>query len=103
MRDYNEEKNGEETEVKRKSTLESLKIRGVKTVLVCFMTYAAMELMLGLWGATYLTSIKSFEPSKAAAWVSLYYGGIGVGLHHRRCFTRQTPLYHLRRALCEDA
>ena len=76
---YNEEKNGEETEVKRKSTLESLKIRGVKTVLVCFMTYAAMELMLGLWGATYLTSIKNFEPSKAAAWVSLYYGGITLG------------------------
>ena len=76
---HNEDKNGEVTEVKRKSTLESLKIRGVKTVLVCFMTYAAMELMLGLWGATYLTSIKNFEPSKAAAWVSLYYGGITLG------------------------
>lgn len=64
---------------KKKSTLESLKIRGVKTVLICFMTYAAMELMLGLWGATYLTSIKNFEPSRAAAWVSLYYGGITLG------------------------
>lgn len=64
---------------KRKSTLESLKIRGVKTVLICFMTYTAMELMLGLWGATYLTSIKGFAPSKAAAWVSLYYGGITLG------------------------
>ena len=38
-----------------------------------------MELMLGLWGATYLTSIKNFEPSRAAAWVSLYYGGITLG------------------------
>lgn len=63
----------------KKSTLESLKIRGVKTVLICFMTYTAMELMLGLWGATYLTSIKNFEPSRAAAWVSLYYGGITLG------------------------
>lgn len=64
---------------KKKSTLESLKIRGVKSVLICFMTYTAMELMLGLWGATYLTSIKNFEPSRAAAWVSLYYGGITLG------------------------
>ena len=63
----------------KKSTLESLKIRGIKTVLICFMTYTAMELMLGLWGATYLTSIKNFEPSRAAAWVSLYYGGITLG------------------------
>lgn len=72
--------NAENQPVKeRKSTLESLKIRGVKTVLICFMTYTAMELMLGLWGATYLTSIKNFESAKAAAWVSLYYGGITVG------------------------
>ena len=72
--------NAENQPVKeRKSTLESLKIRGVKTVLICFMSYTAMELMLGLWGATYLTSIKNFESAKAAAWVSLYYGGITVG------------------------
>ena len=43
------------------------------------MLYTSMELMLGLWGATYLTSIKNFDPSKAAAWVSLYYGGITLG------------------------
>ena len=70
---------GKQVSQKKKSTLESLKIRGVKSVLICFMTYTAMELMLGLWGATYLTSIKNFEPSRAAAWVSLYYGGITLG------------------------
>ena len=69
----------EEKIKKKKSTLESLKIRGVKTVLFCFMLYTSMELMLGLWGATYLTAIKNFEPSRAAAWVSLYYGGITLG------------------------
>ncbi|AEE17887.1 MFS transporter [Treponema brennaborense] len=63
----------------KKTFIESIRVPGVKEVLLCFMTYASMEFMLGLWGSSYLTAVKGFETARAAAWVSLYYGGITAG------------------------
>ncbi len=63
----------------KKSFLQSLSIPGAKEVLICFMMYSGMESMLGLWGASYLAAEKGFDTAQAAAWVSLYYGGITAG------------------------
>ncbi|HKL87222.1 MAG TPA: MFS transporter [Treponemataceae bacterium] len=57
----------------------TLKIKGVKRILVSFMMYSGLELTMGLWGATFLTHVQKFTPSRAAAWVSIYYGGITAG------------------------
>ena len=57
----------------------TLKIKGVKRILFSFMMYSGLELTMGLWGATFLTHVLQFTPSRAAAWVSIYYGGITVG------------------------
>jgi len=68
-----------QTAVRQKTFLESIHIRGLKTVLAGFMAYTGMELMLGLWGASYLVETRGFDTARAAAWVSLYYGGITAG------------------------
>jgi len=57
----------------------SLKIPGVKLVLVSFAFYCAIESTTGLWGSSYLVNYKGLTASEAAGWISLFYGGITVG------------------------
>lgn len=56
-----------------------LGIQGVKLALVTFLFYSGVETTLGLWGSSFLVNIKDLPPATAAAWVSLYYGGITAG------------------------
>ncbi|ADU32246.1 MFS transporter [Evansella cellulosilytica] len=56
-----------------------LQIRGVKLALIPFLFYCGAEAAVGLWGSSFLVNIKSLSVELAAAWVSLYYGGITVG------------------------
>ncbi len=56
-----------------------LQIKGVKLALVSFLFYCSAELTMGLWGSSYLVSIKQIPVAVAAQWVSLYYAGITVG------------------------
>lgn len=56
-----------------------LYIKGVKFSLVSFLFYCGAEATMGLWGSSFLVSVKELPAALAAQWVSLYYGGITVG------------------------
>ncbi len=55
------------------------KLRGVKPTLLAFLLYCGAETTVGLWGASYLVGTRDILAQTAAAWISLYYGGITVG------------------------
>ncbi|MBN1776642.1 MAG: MFS transporter [Clostridiales bacterium] len=57
----------------------ALKIRGVKASLFTFFCYCSLEMLAGLWAASYLTTQRAVTPANAALWVSLFYGGITAG------------------------
>ncbi|MCM3781368.1 MFS transporter [Neobacillus mesonae] len=56
-----------------------LRIRGVRFTLIAFLFYCGVEMTVGLWGASYLVGERNITADTAAAWISLYYGGITVG------------------------
>ena len=56
-----------------------LSIKGVPLALLSFLFYCGVESTMGLWGSSFLMSIKGLSAATAAQWVSLYYGGITAG------------------------
>lgn len=56
-----------------------LQIKGVKLSLGSFLFYCGIEAMIGLWGSSYLVTIKEVSASTAAVWISFYYAGITIG------------------------
>ncbi|OJF76886.1 MAG: MFS transporter [Treponema sp. CETP13] len=56
-----------------------LALPGAKPALVAFFCYCTVELIAGMWGATYLVNVKKITAEVAARWVGLYYLGITVG------------------------
>lgn len=56
-----------------------MQVRGLSLVLAMMACYCAIEMIVGVWGATFLISTKNIVAAKAALWVSLYFGGITVG------------------------
>jgi fucose permease len=54
-------------------------IVGIKEVLVVFFCYCSIEMVTGLWGATYLVKEYGISPEIAAKWIALYYIGITAG------------------------
>ena len=54
-------------------------ITGVKEVLLAFFCYCSIEMVTGLWGASYLVIIKGISAEIAAQWIALYYFGITIG------------------------
>jgi fucose permease len=54
-------------------------IAGVKQVLIAFFCYCSIETVTGLWGSSYLVTVKNISPEIAAQWIALYYIGITVG------------------------
>lgn len=72
----------EETESKNKikprfKTI--LNVKGVKLSLLAFVLYCAMEFSVGLWGASYLVSVRTISLTLAASLVASYFLGITVG------------------------
>ncbi len=61
------------------ATLSIFKLHGVKPTLLAFLLYCGVETTVGLWGASYLVGAREIEAQTAAAWISLYYGGITLG------------------------
>ena len=51
----------------------------VKTAVICFFCYCALEQTTGLWAGTYLTLSRGVAPETAASWASLFYIGITAG------------------------
>lgn len=62
-----------------KGFFEIIKIKGVPFSILSLGLYCSMEFVCGTWGATYIVNVFALEPSEAAKWVSLYYGGIMLG------------------------
>ncbi|MDR2028074.1 MAG: MFS transporter [Treponema sp.] len=56
-----------------------LYITGVKQVLAAFFCYCTIETVTGLWGSSYLVTVKNISPKIAAQWIALYYIGITTG------------------------
>jgi fucose permease len=54
-------------------------IVGVKQVLIAFFCYCSIETITGLWGSSYLVTVKNISPETAAQWIALYYIGITSG------------------------
>ncbi|AIQ52836.1 MFS transporter [Paenibacillus sp. FSL R7-0331] len=55
------------------------RIKGVKTTLIAFLFYCGVEMTVGLWGASFLVGAHELDAQTAAAWISMYYGGITAG------------------------
>jgi fucose permease len=55
------------------------RITGVKEALIAFFCYCSIEIIAGLWGASYLVMERGISPETAAQWISLYYIGITSG------------------------
>ncbi|MBX9974564.1 sugar MFS transporter [Cytobacillus firmus] len=56
-----------------------LQIKGVKLALISFLFYCSAEATMGLWGSSFLVSVKDLPAAAAAQWVSLYFAGITIG------------------------
>jgi fucose permease len=48
-------------------------------VLCSFLCYCSIESTTGIWGASYLVSLRGLHASTAARWISMFYLGITVG------------------------
>lgn len=58
---------------------QTLKIRGVKLVLITFFGYCALETTTGLWASSYLVQHRGIDAEIAARFASLFYLGITFG------------------------
>lgn len=56
-----------------------LQIKGVKLALVSFFFYCGTETTMGLWGSSFLVTVKDLPAAVAAEWVALFYAGITIG------------------------
>lgn len=61
------------------SLFSAIKAPGVKSAMFVFFAYCAVEVTTGLWGSSYLVSVKGLSPETAAQWIALYYFGITAG------------------------
>lgn len=68
-----------ETHEQRNAYKNPIHRQGVKATLVAFLFYSGVESTVGLWGASYLVGAREIPAQTAAAWVSMYYGGITIG------------------------
>lgn len=48
-------------------------------VLFSFFCYCSIETTTGIWGASYLVSLRGVDASVAAGWISMFYLGITLG------------------------
>ena len=64
---------------------ETLKIRGVKFVLIAFFSYLALELTASLWASSYLVEFHGIHPQIAAKFASLFYWNNLWPLSERLC------------------
>jgi fucose permease len=58
---------------------ELFRIAGVKQALITFYCYCTLEVIIGLWGSSYLVIIRNIPHEIAAQWIAFYYTGITFG------------------------
>jgi len=54
-------------------------IAGFKEAIVVFLCFSTIEVITGLWGASFLVTEKNISPEVAAKWIALFYIGITSG------------------------
>jgi fucose permease len=54
-------------------------ITGVKQALITFFCYCTIESTAGLWGSSYLVTVRNIPAEIAARWIALYFIGITLG------------------------
>ncbi|MEG1436515.1 MAG: MFS transporter, partial [Oscillospiraceae bacterium] len=69
------------------SLLTAFRQRGAKTSMVAFLFYCGIEMVVGLWGSTYLINIKGLDASSASLWISFFFAGITVARAVSGCLT----------------
>ncbi len=58
---------------------QTMRIKGVKEVTICFFCYAVMEQVTGVWGGTYLRLFKNLDGAAAAAFAGMLFLGVTLG------------------------
>lgn len=80
---YDNSKQKEQPEVKEEKpkikVKDILKTKGLIFGILSLGAYCAMEQLLITWGASYLVNNSSFTPSRAAGYISAFFGGIMLG------------------------
>lgn len=74
--DSNVRKSKEDSYLSLKDTL---KIKGLKYMLITFICYCALEQTVALWSTTYLVAAKGISPVIGAKFTSLFFLGIAAG------------------------
>lgn len=75
----NKSKEQKEVETAKSSLINTLKIKGVPSLLLGFFAYCAAETTAMGWSGTYLATVKGVSEEKAAAFASLVFIGMTVG------------------------
>lgn len=69
----------EESIIVENQTRYVFQLPGIRSALLGFFCYCALEATTGLWGASYLVQTKGVSADVAAGWISVYYLGITIG------------------------
>lgn len=69
----------QETDAKPIGLKNTVKIRGVKEVMITFLCYCSLEQTAGLWAVSYIVLEKGLDAEVAAKWGALFYLGITAG------------------------
>ena len=62
-----------------RTLLQLVRIPGVPEVMCCFAFYSGVEVITGMWAASYCTLVRGLDATTAASWASLFYLGITGG------------------------
>ena len=89
-----QENKSEKTDQQVLTIQELIRLPGAMQALMTFFAYCAIEATVGLWGSTYLVTIRGIDAVTAARWISFYFFGITLGrflsgflamkLHHKQ-------------------
>ena len=60
-------------------TVDALKVKGILSLLMMFLTYCALEQTAALWASSYLVNVRHVQETTAATFGSLFFIGITFG------------------------
>lgn len=69
----------ESEDLKHIGLFRALKQPGVGSAMLVFLFYCGIEASMGLWGSSFLFISKGMAATKAAVWVSFFFGSITLG------------------------
>jgi fucose permease len=70
---------GGDTDGRALRLAEIVKLPGAPFAFAAFFFYCSLEASVGLWGSSYLVTVRSIPAETAAGWISLFYLGITLG------------------------